>query len=151
LSDQPQEERPFAGGFAASVLLSDEAGHVLLVRHNYGLRRWSLPGGVVEPNETVRETALREAREEIGVEVEIGGLHGKYYVHGLERPPVNSHVFLATIRSGVPHIADKNEIAAIRWCNPVRPPAPLTNDARAALSDYARGQSGSARMVARLT
>lgn len=99
----------------------------------------------------MRETALREAREEIGVEVEIGGLHGKYYVHGLERPPVNAHVFLATIRAGVPHIADRNEIAAIRWCDPVRPPAPLTNDVLAALSDYTKGQGGSVRTVARLT
>lgn len=138
-------------GRAASVFLSDENGRVLLVRHGYGLRRWALPGGVVEANETVREAAVREAREEIGVDVAICGLHGTYYVHGMKRPSVQSHVFRATIRTGIPHIADEHEIAEILWCDPARPPAPLTNDARVALSDYTSRDCGHERMVARLT
>jgi 8-oxo-dGTP diphosphatase len=35
---------------------------------------WSLPGGHIEAGETARAAALREVREETGVEAEIGGL-----------------------------------------------------------------------------
>lgn len=35
---------------------------------------WSLPGGHIEPGETARDAALREIREETGIEAEILGL-----------------------------------------------------------------------------
>jgi 8-oxo-dGTP diphosphatase len=35
---------------------------------------WSIPGGGQELGETVRETAIREVREETGVEIQVGGL-----------------------------------------------------------------------------
>lgn len=49
---------------------------VLLVQRAKGPRAgiWSLPGGHIEPGETAREAAIRELREETGVEAEILGL-----------------------------------------------------------------------------
>jgi 8-oxo-dGTP diphosphatase len=35
---------------------------------------WSLPGGHIEPGEAARAAALREVREETGVEAEVAGL-----------------------------------------------------------------------------
>jgi ADP-ribose pyrophosphatase YjhB (NUDIX family) len=52
---------------AAGVIISRET-EVLLVRDKYG---WTLPRGSSEPNESLHETAKREAREETGLEVEI--------------------------------------------------------------------------------
>jgi 8-oxo-dGTP pyrophosphatase MutT (NUDIX family) len=40
-------------------------------------RLWALPKGTPEPGETLEETALREVREETGVEVEPDGLVGE--------------------------------------------------------------------------
>lgn len=43
-----------------------------------GAGRWTFPGGFVELGESVEQGARRETREEIGIEVELGGLLGVY-------------------------------------------------------------------------
>lgn len=43
----------------------------LLVRHAYGDKKWSLPGGKLEQEELVPDGAKRETKEEAGVVVEI--------------------------------------------------------------------------------
>ena len=52
------------------------ADHVLLIRRGTPPKQgeWSLPGGRVEPGEPVRAAALRELKEETGVEAELLGL-----------------------------------------------------------------------------
>jgi 8-oxo-dGTP diphosphatase len=49
---------------------------VLLIRRGTPPRlgEWSLPGGRIEPGERAMDAALRELREETGVEAEITGL-----------------------------------------------------------------------------
>jgi 8-oxo-dGTP diphosphatase len=49
---------------------------VLLIRRGTPPRlgEWSLPGGRIEPSERAMDAALRELREETGVEAEITGL-----------------------------------------------------------------------------
>ena len=50
----------------ARVAVFDEQGRVLLVKANY-VSGWNLPGGGVDPGETLRDAALRELREEANV------------------------------------------------------------------------------------
>jgi 8-oxo-dGTP pyrophosphatase MutT (NUDIX family) len=57
--------RPITLGARALVVEGDQ---VLLVRHTYGdPGEWTLPGGSVQRNETVVDTALRELWEECAV------------------------------------------------------------------------------------
>ena len=62
---------------AADIIIEIEGGIVLVERRNppHG---WALPGGFVEPGETVAAAALREAKEETGLEVELLELLGVY-------------------------------------------------------------------------
>jgi len=57
-----------------------EGDRVLLVKraHPPLQAQWSIPGGVLEVGELVREAAVREAREETGLAVEPGELLGVY-------------------------------------------------------------------------
>ena len=57
-----------------------EHGRVVLVKRGHPplLGEWSIPGGVVEAGETLRDAAVREVLEETGLRVEVGVLLGVY-------------------------------------------------------------------------
>jgi ADP-ribose pyrophosphatase YjhB (NUDIX family) len=56
---------------SVSVLPVDEAGRVLLVRHAGHGDEWGILGGAVEVGESPTAAAVREAREEIGADVQL--------------------------------------------------------------------------------
>jgi 8-oxo-dGTP diphosphatase len=69
-------EIPLVG--VGAVIIEDS--RVLLVKraHPPLQAEWSIPGGVLEVGELVREAAIREAREETGLTVEASDLLGVY-------------------------------------------------------------------------
>jgi 8-oxo-dGTP pyrophosphatase MutT (NUDIX family) len=58
---------------AVSVHIRDDADRLLLV-HQVDRQQWGTVGGAVEPGESPAEAAIREAREETGLDVELTGL-----------------------------------------------------------------------------
>jgi ADP-ribose pyrophosphatase YjhB (NUDIX family) len=73
--DIERYRRGYSIGAGAVVLYGDR---MLLVQLGYGSSRgqWSLPGGYVEPEETIAITITREVLEETGVSAEVEGLIG---------------------------------------------------------------------------
>ncbi|WOT05499.1 NUDIX domain-containing protein [Shewanella youngdeokensis] len=52
---------------------------VLLLKATYGSCNWGLPGGALEPGETIHEALIRECQEELGLTVTVNYLSGVYY------------------------------------------------------------------------
>jgi 8-oxo-dGTP pyrophosphatase MutT (NUDIX family) len=57
----------------AHVLMRDDRGRILLCDTAFK-SDWELPGGIVEPGEAPRDGAVREVREELGVDLAVGRL-----------------------------------------------------------------------------
>ena len=133
---------------SAGSILTDTEDRALLLwqpRLKYGL-----PGGVVERHETPPQAAVREAFEEIGVEIVLTHLVGMYHLSGGGRPEQISFVFGARVVAGEPHVADPLEVVRLEWFAPGQLPSPILNDARVALPDFWAGARGVVREVVRL-
>jgi 8-oxo-dGTP pyrophosphatase MutT (NUDIX family) len=60
------------------VITDDGRVHVRKVANNYGGYKWSFAKGKLEPGLSVEENALKELREEMGLEARIVGCLGDY-------------------------------------------------------------------------
>lgn len=75
--DDPSAPKPTRIVPAASAVVTDQDGRILLQRRtDSGL--YALPGGMMDLGESLPQTAVREVREESGLDVEITGLVGTY-------------------------------------------------------------------------
>ena len=117
---------PAAKPTAGAIVLRD--GRALLARRAVEPARgkWDVPGGFLEPDELPQTGAIRELREETGLDIAITGLLGFYiddYPYGQpgEREKVLIIYFLATAE-GDPHAND--DVASLTWLAPHELPAP---------------------------
>lgn len=75
--DAPDAPEPNSMVVAASAVVTDEHGRILLQRRrDNGL--WALPGGGMDLGDSLPGTAVREVKEETGLDVEVTGLVGTY-------------------------------------------------------------------------
>lgn len=72
-------EAPKANSVVPSTtsVVEDEAGRIVLV-HRKDNDLWALPGGGMEAGESIEDCAVREVKEETGLDVEVTGLIGVY-------------------------------------------------------------------------
>ena len=62
---------------AVSAFIQDDDGRILMIRRTDN-DLYSIPGGQLELGETLAQAAVREVREETGIECEVTGVIGLY-------------------------------------------------------------------------
>lgn len=62
---------------ATSAFVQDEERRILMIRRTDN-NLFSIPGGQIEPGETLTQCAVREVKEETGMDIDITGLIGIY-------------------------------------------------------------------------
>ena len=115
----------------------------ILLVHRRSPILWALPKGTPDSGETIDQTALRETREETGVEVEIEASLGSiryFFVRGTTRFNKVVHFFLMRPIGGALELHD-GEFDEVRW-------APVAE--ALALMNHATERSVVERAVARL-
>lgn len=88
---------------------------MLLAKRTKPPFQWSFPGGQIEPGESAQAAAIREAREEVSIEIEIVAQAGEREVTLPDRRYLIS-VFAARLVSGEARTGP--EAGEIAWCDP---------------------------------
>lgn len=138
---------------AVGAVVTDPAGRVLLCQQSQGHRLWGLPGGKIRPGESPIHAAVRDIREETGMETEIVDLVGLYQLTGdtcgENLPDVLMHVFRGRAASGEATVNAPGRICRLSWHDPDDLPAPTTATTRTAIADAVAARAGVVRMVHR--
>jgi 8-oxo-dGTP diphosphatase len=139
---------------AVAAVITDSAGRVLLCQQSQGHRLWGLPGGRIRHSESPMHAAVRDIREEAGIETGIVDLVGIYQLTGdtcgEHMPDVLVHVFRGRIEGGEPIINSPGRISRLSWHYPDGLPDPMTATTRYAIADAVAGLSGVLREVHRV-
>jgi ADP-ribose pyrophosphatase YjhB (NUDIX family) len=120
----PAAPKPTSRKPSASVIVRNSLGDLLLLRRPDS-GRWTIPTGGLKRNETLTQCAVRECREETGLDIEITGLVGVFsdpahviaYAGGEVRQPVNACFFGRSIGG---NLTTGDEASEIAWVPPAQ-------------------------------
>jgi ADP-ribose pyrophosphatase YjhB (NUDIX family) len=126
----------------ANVAILDALDRVLLIERE-DFRVWGLPGGTVEPGESVARTAMREAQEETGLEVALTRLVGVYSLPEWVDGGNHTVLFAARPVGGVLMEGVDGEAREARYYRPDRLPENLLWWHRRRIVDALGGTGGS--------
>ncbi len=106
------------------ALIGDDEGRLLLVRraHDPYDGCWDIPGGFCDLRELPRDAAVREAREETGLEVETTGLVGMWLDDYPTTGDVCLNVYYAARVTGGAERPEPGEVSELRWFAPAELP-----------------------------
>ena len=134
---------------SVNVVVVNDAGEVLMIRRSDN-DNWAVPGGAIDLGESMVEAAVRETREETGIDCEISGLVGIYsdpkhvllYTSNGEVRQEFSILLTAVATGGQP--TPSSESSDVRWV-PREDLASYQMDRsmRLRLGHYLAGRSGS--------
>lgn len=117
------------------ILIAYKDQGVILIERRNPPHGWALPGGFVDEGETVEHAALREAKEETNLDVE---LIGQFAVYSDPRRDPRQHtlsvVFLARCDTGEPRAED--DATALRFVTQMPAVDELVFDHAHILRDY---------------
>lgn len=124
-------------------------GKILLTRRE-DFRVWCLPGGSVDPGESVAQAAAREVREEVGLEVRLTRLVGIYSRPGWFDGGYHIVVFAAEQTGGALRL-EPREVVEAGYFDPAALPDGLLIGHRRRILDAAAGIGGGAAVRETIT
>ncbi len=104
-----------------SGVVENENGEWLVVKKTYsGLKgRWSLPAGFVQEGETIDEAAVREVKEETGIDCYVKGLIG--FRTGVIRGEISDNMailYCGQVDASQSIVVQEREILEAHWISP---------------------------------
>jgi 8-oxo-dGTP diphosphatase len=126
------------------VLLRRPDGMILLLERSgtgYADGQLCPPSGHLEAGESVTQCAVREASEEVGIDIDPDDLVFTHVVHH-RNPEGQGRIgffFTVTRWAGHPANREPHKCAGLRWADPARPPANTVPYTAAALSAITQG------------
>jgi 8-oxo-dGTP pyrophosphatase MutT (NUDIX family) len=105
---------------SVNVVLTNDEGEILLIRRSDN-DNWAVPGGAIDLSESVTEAAIRETREESGIDCQITGLVGIYsdpkhvILYTSDGEVRQEFSILLTARPAGGHPAPSSETSEVRW------------------------------------
>jgi len=141
MTAQPKFRNPFPTvDIIIEIMCGSRRRGVVLIERKNPPPGWALPGGFVNYGETLEAAAVREAREETSLDVELIAQLGSYSDPARDpRFHTISTVFLARAR-GDPRGADDAKSAIVS--DPRDRSLPLVFDHRKILDDYLESRKG---------
>ncbi|WP_433230902.1 NUDIX hydrolase [Actinomadura formosensis] len=108
---------------SVNVVVENDKGEILMIRRTDN-DNWALPGGAIDLGESVAQAAVRETKEETGIDVDVTGLVGiysnpKHVIHYTSNDEVRqefSIVLTAHPHSGRP--TPSKESSEVHWIHP---------------------------------
>jgi len=70
----PKSRFPRGIELVGSAVIENTHGKILLVKSPKWHNKWTMPGGHIEPGETIEEALIREAQEEVGLPLKSEGV-----------------------------------------------------------------------------
>jgi ADP-ribose pyrophosphatase YjhB (NUDIX family) len=118
--DDPDAPKATSMVPSVNVIVTDDQDRILLIRRTDN-DNWAVPGGAIDLGESMVEAAMRETKEESGIDCQITGLTGIYtdpkhvilYTSNLEARQEFSIVLTARPVGGQP--TPSSETSEVRW------------------------------------
>jgi 8-oxo-dGTP pyrophosphatase MutT (NUDIX family) len=118
--DDPAAPRATSLVPSVNVVVVNDAGEILLIQRSDN-GNWAVPGGAIDLGESLTDAAIRETREETGIDCRITGIVGIYtdprhvilYTSNGEVRQEFSVVLTATPVGG--ELAPSSESSQVRW------------------------------------
>ncbi|MFA6436859.1 MAG: NUDIX domain-containing protein [Candidatus Paceibacterota bacterium] len=104
-----------------SAIIENSDGKILLVKSPKWHNKWTMPGGHIEPGETINEALLREAEEEVGLSLKSEGIisYGELIDSQDFDRPAHFVYFDIFCKTETPDVKiDNKELVEYKWVSP---------------------------------
>ncbi len=119
-------------------------GKLLMVKLNYAHHKWTFPGGKVEKNESFLDAAIREAKEETGIDA-INVKYAGSYESTREYKRDRVEIYVASTEKPDARVIEPTEIEKVEWFDRLNMPQEVSPAVAQILKIYDEYKNGVTR------